>query len=122
MLEPISSQFCDLLEIKLPYQSLVTRLRNKSRVHFRALVNEAISQITEYRRYFESDRKRRAFHARYGLEAYNPKMILVIGRKHHFRDDLERRQLQALLPKDLELFTYDDLLSRARTYRKCLSP
>lgn len=117
MLEPMSSKFCDLLELKLPYQSLVTRLRRESRVHFRAAINEAISQLIEYRRYFESKHNRKDFHSRYGLEAYNPKMILVVGRKHHFKSDLERRELQSLLPKDLEIWTYDDLLSRAKIYR-----
>ncbi len=48
-------------------------------------------------------------------------MILVIGRKHHFKNDFERQKLKTLLPKDLELWTYDDLLSRAQLYRKSIS-
>lgn len=121
MLEPMSSKFCDLLELKLPYQSLVTRLHNESRMRFKASVNEAIAQLNEYRRYFESKENRKAFHELYGLEAYNPKMILVVGRSHHFMSDLQRRELQSLLPKDMEIWTYDDLLSRAKMYRKLVA-
>jgi len=102
-------------------ETLVTRLHNESRVRFKASINEAIAQLNEYRRYFESKENRKSFHKKYGLEAYNPKMILVVGRSHHFRSDLQRRELQSLLPKDLEIWTYDDLLSRAKMYRKLVS-
>lgn len=117
MLEPLSSEFCDILELKLPYEQLVTRLRNQSRSRFRALINEAVAQLSEYRRWFDCKRNRADFHARYGLKAYYPKMILVIGRRNHFKSDVLRQELKTLLPKDLELWTYDDLLYRARKYK-----
>lgn len=119
MLEPMSSDFCDLLELKLPYEHLVRRLRNQNRVRFRSLINEAVSQLNEYRRYFESKQNREEFHKQYGLSAYRPKMILVIGRRNHFRSDVERLDLRELLPKDLEIWTYDDLLNRALKYQSC---
>lgn len=121
ILEPIDSTFCDLLELKLPYESLVVRLQNGSRTRFRSTVNEAVSQMNEYRRYFESSRNRECFHSRYGLKAYNPKMILVIGRRHHFKSDIQRRELCALLPRDFDLWTYDDVLARAQRYRALLT-
>jgi hypothetical protein len=121
ILEPLDSSFCDLLELKLPYEDLVTRLRNGSRARFRAIVNEAVAQLNGYRQFFESYRNRQAFLERYGLEAYSPKMILVIGRRHHFKDDLQRRELNAFLPRDLHLWTYDDIVTKARHYQKYLS-
>jgi hypothetical protein len=120
ILEPLDSRFCDLLELKRPYEELVTHLRNGSRRHFRAVVSEALAQLEEYKRYFDSPRNRQAFHQRYGLQAYNPKTILVIGRRHHFKGDIHRQELKTLLPKDMELLTYDDVLQRARRYHSCL--
>lgn len=118
MLEPLSSEFCDLLELKLPYEDMVRRLRKSRRARFKDFVDDSIAQLLEYRRYFEDLANRRAFHQRYGLQAYHPTMILVCGRRHHFKSDLERRELRALLPADLALWTYDDLLDRARNYQK----
>lgn len=118
MLEPMSSSFCDLIELKLPYVELVRRLRQGSRIRFRAFINEAIAQLVQYRRYFDSISNRKLFHERYGLDAFYPKMVLVVGRRHHFRDDAERQELTSLLPKDLSIWTYDDLLIRAKTYKR----
>ena len=115
-LEPLETRFCDLLDLKLPYSQLVTRLQNNRRVRFRAFVNEAIAQLKEYRRFFDERVHRSEFSAKYGLEAYKPRMILIAGRTHHFESDLERKELSQLLPRDFELWTYDDLVLRARRY------
>jgi len=117
-LEPLNSTFCDILELKLPYTKLVCSLRKKSRVRFRAFVNEAISQLVEYQRYFDNKKNRVIFNKKYGLDAYKPKMILVIGRSHDFKEDIKRRELNQLLPNDLEMWTYDDLLHRAKRFSK----
>ncbi|MCY3762500.1 MAG: DUF4263 domain-containing protein [Gemmatimonadetes bacterium] len=115
-LEPLESRFCDLLELKIPYQKLVTRLQNSRRTRFRAFVNEAAAQLKEYQKFFDERGQRTQFHKKYGLEAYKPKMFLVAGRTHHFDSDVERKELNQLLPRDLELWTYDDLLLRAKRY------
>jgi len=115
-LEPLESHFCDILELKLPYSELTRRLQRGNRVHFRAFVNEAVAQLTEYQRYFDDRSNRRDFHKKYGLEAYKPKLILVIGRSCHFRSDLERREISRLLPDDLDMWTYDDLLLKAKRF------
>ncbi len=117
ILEPLQSRFCDLLELKLPYEELVTRLRRGSRARFRSMVTEAVAQLSEYSRFFESAKNREVFQASYGIHAYNPRMILVIGRRHHFESDMQRQELKDLLPSRLDLWTYDDLLARARVYR-----
>lgn len=115
-LEPLESRFCDLLELKVPYQKLVTRLSNRRRARFRAFVNEAAAQLKEYQKFFDERGQRARFYKKYGLEAYKPKMFLVAGRTHHFESDVERKELSQMLPRDLELWTYDDLLLRAKRY------
>lgn len=113
-LEPLSTEFCDLLELKLPYQDIVRRTRSFTRVRFKDFIDEAIAQLIEYRRYFEDSINRNNFYNRYGLSAYNPNMILVVGRRHHFKSDIERSELQSLLPKDIKILTYDDVLDRSK--------
>src|SRR5258706_190110 len=54
LLEPMDTRFCDLLELKLPYGDLVRRLQSGSRSRFRSTVAEALAQLTEYRKYFDS--------------------------------------------------------------------
>ena len=119
MLEPLSSEFCDILELKMPHTQLARRPRNGNRIRFSAKVSEAIAQLIEYRRYFEDKENRAQFHRKYGLKAYYPSMILVIGRRQSFKDDIERQELKQLLPKDLHIWTYDDLLVKARRIRSC---
>lgn len=119
MLEPMSSEFCDLLELKLPYEAMVRRVRSRGHARFYDFIDDAITQLIGYRRYFEDAANRKDFHRRYGLSAYHPTMILVCGRRHHFKSDLERSELRQLLPEDLRLWTYDDLLDRARRFHAC---
>ncbi len=115
-LEPLESGFCDILELKLPYSELTRQLQSGHRVRFRAFVNEALAQLTEYQRHFDDRSNRKNFHLKYGLEAYKPKLILVIGRSYHFRSDLERQELKRLLPANLDMWTYDDLLLKAKRF------
>jgi hypothetical protein len=120
ILEPMASSFCDILDIKLPYEALVVRLRQFTRVRFRAAINEYVAQLTEYKRYFEDRMNREAFYRKYNLHCYRPKCILVVGRRHHFRSDLERQEMKDVLPAGLEIWTYDDILARAKSYRELL--
>jgi hypothetical protein len=118
MLEQVSSEFCDVLELKLPYDEMVLRLPSARRTQFRRNVCTAVAQTMEYQQYFEDAANRAEFYKRYGLQAYHPTMILLCGRTRHFRSDLERQELRRLLPTDLHLWTYDDLLGRARQFHE----
>ena len=51
MLEPIDGAFADVLDLKLPSVRLLAG--RKDRVRFSAQVAEALSQVREYRAYFE---------------------------------------------------------------------
>jgi hypothetical protein len=50
------------------------------------------------------------------VDTFRPKMVIVIGRRHHFQNDIERVRLIEGLPQSLELWTYDDLYTRAQRY------
>jgi hypothetical protein len=113
-LEKLNSSWDVILDLKKPYADMVTRKTN--RVYFRQHVQNAISQLRYYRQWFESPSNRRQFAEAYGVSTFRPKMVIVIGRRHHFLDDVERINLLDGLPANIDLWTYDDLLARASSY------
>lgn len=114
-LEKMSSRWHTILDLKLPYNEMV--IRRKNRTYFRNHVQNAIAQLHYYRDWFESKNNRKKFAEIYGISVFRPKMVIVIGRNHHFINDVERINLLERLPQNLELWTYDEILNRAR---KCI--
>jgi hypothetical protein len=114
-LERLDSDFCDLLDLKLPTADLIRRQRN--RVRFKDCVMEGVAQLRQYRDWFEDSTHRAKFRSRYnGLDAYRPKAVIVIGRRSSYFDGVERVRLESDLPEWLQLCTYDDILSNARRW------
>ncbi len=111
-LEKIDTRFCDILDIKQPSFNLVRN--QKSRVRFFDKVQEGIGQLNYYRDWFESTGNRKNFGVKYKLDAYRPRLILVIGRSNSFHSDVERIKLESTLPKWVELKTYDDIMNRVK--------
>jgi len=117
-LEKINSDFCDICDLKLPTTELVRRQKNRPR--FRDAVMEAVAQLTYYRDWFEEGGRRKAFNLRYGLQAYRPRVVVVIGRRESFYDEIERISLETQLPSWVSLKTYDDVLDGAKRWRELL--
>ncbi|HJX93900.1 MAG TPA: hypothetical protein VJ372_25615 [Pyrinomonadaceae bacterium] len=82
-------------------------------MRYSAAVAEAAAQLREYGRYFEEEKNRKQILERYGLSAYKPKMLVIIGRRSSKVDPMEERGMQADLP-NLHLRTYDDILARMK--------
>ena len=114
-LERLDGDFCDICDIKLPTQELVRYQKNRHR--FRDAVMEGVSQLSEYRDWFEEESRRDAFHERYGLTAYRPEVVLIAGRRSSFLDDIARVKLESGLPAWVRLATYDDVLTNAQAWR-----
>ena len=117
-LEKMNSDFCDICDLKLPTTELVRRQRNRTR--FRDTIMEAVAQLTYYRDWFEERDRRAAFNRRYGLRAYRPRVVVVIGRRESFYDDIERISLESQLPGWVSLKTYDDVVDGARRWRQLM--
>jgi hypothetical protein len=113
-LEKMGSGWDAIVDLKRPYDEMLVRKRN--RVYFRQHVQNAIAQLRYYREWFDSPANRRQFKAVYGVSTFRPRMIIVIGRTHHFRDDVERIRLCETLPGAMDIFTYDEIYARARRY------
>jgi len=112
LLRPIASHYVDVLDLKLPTEKLV--VGGKDRKHFGAAVQSAIAQVREYRDYFERDEYRENLRKKYGISAYRPRCILVIGTRQPQIPEEKSRQLFDELPRYISIMTYDDLLIRMK--------
>jgi hypothetical protein len=118
-LEKINSDFCDICDLKRPNAELVRQQRHRNR--FRDAVMEAVSQLTYYRDWFEDRARRDLFFSNYGLRAYRPRVVVIIGRQRSYYDDVERIRLESSLPQWVELKTYDDIVTRVRHWRALIT-
>jgi hypothetical protein len=100
-----------ILDLKLPSPRLVRRQKNRDR--FAASVLEARAQLLTYRDWFRVPENRLRLKDRLGLEIYEPRLAVIIGRASEFQDELDRQRLQSRNP-EIEIVTYDDLLVSAR--------
>ena len=109
VLEPFNQQaLCDVLELKLPSVQIFRVQKNRTR--FSSAVLEACAQLREYSTYFDEANNRKAIFKKYGLQAFRPKMFVIIGRRGKI-DPIEVRKMESDLP-NLHLRTYDDLIDR----------
>lgn len=111
VLEPIETNpLCDILELKLPSKQVY--ILKKNRIRFSSAVNEACAQLREYSMYFDEDKNREAVYKRYSLQAYRPKMFVIIGRQGSV-NPIDARKAQVDAPQ-LNIRTYDDVIARMK--------
>ncbi len=106
------NELCDLLDLKKPNVRIFNLQKNRQRLS--ASVHEGIAQLREYANYFNESKNRRLVSDRYKLNAYKPKMFLIIGRRGSI-DPFKRREVMEQVPSGVQLKTYDDVLLRAQT-------
>ena len=70
----------------------------KDRRRFAQGLHEAIAQVREYREYFERPEYRRAVQERYGLTAYRPSTLIVIGRQPESVTEEEMKRIEGDAP------------------------
>lgn len=112
VLEPVNqSEFCDLLELKLPSAQIY--VMKKNREHYSAAISEAAAQLRTYGNFFDEEKNRNNFQQIYPhLKIYKPRMFLIIGRQNN-EDAMIKRQIQSEHPQ-LVLKNFDDLLARMK--------
>jgi hypothetical protein len=118
LLEKVDPGWHAVLDLKLATRNMV--IRKKNRVYFAQWIHEAIAQLEYYRTWFDDARNRENLASVLKLprDIFRPKIVLVAGRNHHFADEIERLSLVAAQQRNLEIWTYDQLLSRAKRYRE----
>lgn len=112
VLQPFDQELCDLLELKLPGEPVIVGSDNRRR--FSSAVLSAVAQLRTYRDYFEDRGNREGILAKYGINAYRPRMSVIIGRLPTL-NPLEYRRV-ADAHKDVRIVTYDELIARARRF------
>jgi ferredoxin len=111
LLEPIEqNSLVDILELKLPTTRIY--VLHKNRIRFSSAVMEAVAQLREYQLFFDERENREKIQKKYGLLAYRPKMIVIIGRRGNI-DPISEKKIQSDFPQ-LILRTYDEVLLRAK--------
>jgi DNA polymerase III delta prime subunit len=106
-LQPLGSQYADILDLKLPTENLI--VGKKDRLHFSAAVQNAIAQVREYRDYFEVPQNRQKVLGKYGLTAYRPTAAIIIGRYPENISEEKLKQISEANPSYLKIITYDQL-------------
>ena len=106
-----------IVQLKLPRAKLVRRQRNRDR--FAAAITEAIAQLNMYRGWFRESANRRRLKDIVGMQIYEPRLTVIIGRSSEFYDEFDRQRLSATQP-DIEVVTYDDILLYASRRRSLL--
>lgn len=107
----VDSGLWDIVELKRADVQITAGV-NRHR-HLAAAVTRGVSQLRSYSDFFADERRRNEFLDLHGLEIFEPRLTLVIGRDASFKTTQEKR----LLSRDLQargapvsLVTYDDLL------------
>jgi hypothetical protein len=104
-------QEATIVELKLPKPKLIRRQQNRDR--FADSVMEARSQLLEYRDWFEDKGNRKKLVSKVNMDIFRPRLAVVIGRSTDFRCAIDRQKLAASTP-DIDVVTYDDIVSCAR--------
>ena len=107
------SSFVDFIEIKKPGSKLLTG--TSSRPVLTRTAATAIAQLNEYRDWFRSTENRRWFRERNGLDGFEPRLTLVIGRRSPQMNP--EVWSKATSGTDVRLVTYDDLADTAHARR-----
>ncbi len=111
VLEPVEDdKLCDLLELKRASSSAFVLKKNRNR--FSAAVLEACAQLREYAVFFEDRNNRHRFFEQYGLMAYRPRMMVIIGRRGK-ANPIDLRKMEDDIP-GVNLRTYDSVIDRAK--------
>ena len=115
VLQPVDRSLCDIIDLKLPTDSVI--IGGHNREGFSAAIHRAAAQLRRYRDYFDDSRHRDAVMKRYSLKLFRPRLAVIIGRRPAC-DDLLYRQIESGVP-DVDIITYDDLITRAKRFRLC---
>lgn len=104
-------EFCRILELKLPTLKLKPRCRS-GHTHFYAELLSAIHQLKDYGRSFQSETTREAFCHHYNVNAGQPELHLIAGRRVDSGSIPEIHRLQ--MEENVRIIDYDTLLNRLK--------
>lgn len=112
LLEPYDDMWCDILDIKLPTQSIIVGSRDRATLA--AGIHEVAAQLREYSAYFEEEKYRRFVREKYGLQVYKPRLIAIVGRDlRQMSEPQFRRAMTAY--ENIRVMTFDELVRHSQS-------
>jgi hypothetical protein len=113
-LKPVGKRLWDILDIKLPNVSLVAG--SPSRKSLSHYVYRGKAQLVNYAKFFEDPRNREKLFKLTGIDCFNPRLTLVIGKKKNV-DEEQWNQIIAQERPWVNIIGYDELLEKAKKNR-----
>jgi len=113
IVEPISDEWCDLIELKKPTHKILKGSENNRSIAY--AITDAVNQLERYRAYFDDIKNSKYIKEKYGIKCHKPRMVLIIGRDTYDMGNEEIRRAMTSYPA-LEIVTYDKLLRAASNF------
>lgn len=107
LLEPVSTNWCDVLELKLP--NLRVAVGRPHRKTLASAIHASVAQLREYAAMFEDPTVTRRVQDRYGIKCYRPRLVAIVGRDPELADERELRRLMTAYA-DVSVLSFDDLV------------
>ncbi len=108
--KPGNSGF-DILDLKLP-TAVIARHNPYTRISHD--ITKAIGQLRAYRNYFQKPMNKDRFIREHGIEYFEPKLIVAIGRQIQYCDNIMREEIQQQT-SGIRVLNYDELVAYAKT-------
>lgn len=106
-----SNNYADIIDFKLPStKNMIVGIENRE--HFSSKINEYISQIENYRDFFEDTINRDWVYSKYDIKVFKPTIYLIIGRRNDF-ENAEWKRIESRF-HNLFIKNYDDLIDIAK--------
>lgn len=108
----------DILDLKLPTATIAC---NNPYPRISQNITKALGQLSAYKNYFQKPLNRDRFIKQYGIEYFEPKLIVAIGRQSNysaasFRDEIQNQA------SEMRILTYDEVIAYASTRTFKASP
>ena len=100
-----------IVDLKLPAQRLVKPTPRREGLY--ASVNDGVMQLRTYQRFFAERQNRDYVHQHLGFTAYDPRLVLIVGRMFETVDPVVRASVLNQI-RPVELITYEDVLRRQK--------
>ncbi len=101
----------DILDLKLPTATIA---RNNPYPRISQNITKALGQLRAYKNYFQKPLNRDRFIKQYGIEYFEPKLIVAIGRQSDYPAASFRDEIQNQAP-EMRILTYDEVIAYAST-------
>jgi len=99
--------FSNIIDFKLPHtKNIITGTENRKR--FSSKITEYISQLENYRDYFDETLNQDFVRNKYNIKVLKPTITLIIGRRKDF-GNLEWKKLESRF-HNLQIINYDDVI------------